>query len=188
MRFRKLTMPEIEAKSMQRRNMMAIRTMAFVCDNIRSALNVGSLFRTADALGVQRVELCGITACPPHREILKTALGASDSVPWHYHASGAEAARALRAEGFFLIGLEQVEGSQDLRSCQLPHQPVALFLGNEVDGLSDETLAQMDAVLEIPQWGAKHSLNVAVAAGVAAWEIRRLELELSDGASNPADR
>lgn len=149
--------------------------MAFVCDNIRSALNVGSLFRTADALGIQRLELCGITACPPHREILKTALGASDTVPWEYRSTAADSARRLKEEGYVLVGLEQVHGSTELHEFQVPDRPIALFLGNEVDGLSDETLSLMDAVLEIPQWGSKHSLNVAVAAGIAGWEIRRLE-------------
>lgn len=169
-------MPEIEAKSQDRRKAIALRPMAFVCDNIRSALNVGSLFRTADALGVQRLELCGITACPPHREILKTALGASDTIPWQHRSTVAEAAAILRSEGFYLVGLEQVDEAQELHRSQLPDRPIALFLGNEVDGLSGETLDLLDAVMEIPQWGIKHSLNVAVAAGIAAWEMRRKEL------------
>lgn len=176
MPFRKLSMLEIEGKSSLLKAAASLSSLVFVCDNIRSALNVGSIFRTADAFAIQQVVLCGITAQPPHREILKTALGASETIPWTYFSTVTEAASQLREGGYFLAGLEQVTGSQALHDFRFPDQPIALFLGNEVDGLSEECLNLLDAALEIPQMGSKHSLNVAVAAGVAAWEIRRKEL------------
>lgn len=154
--------------------------LALALDNIRSALNVGSIFRSADALGAARLILCGITACPPHREILKTALGSTLSVDWIYCESTVEALRNLKADGYQLWAAEQTDASTPLHLWRLQaNAPCAIVLGNEVSGVSDEALALCDGALEIPQFGAKHSLNVAVAAGVILWEAAR-QLKLGD--------
>ncbi len=143
-----------------------------VLDSVRSALNVGSAFRTADAFAVEKIVLCGITAQPPHREILKTALGATDSVNWVYLADATEAARTLRAEGYLLVGVEQAEDSVLLHQFEpAENSRYALFFGNEVDGVSDEVMALLDACIEIPQAGTKHSLNIAVCVGIVVWEF-----------------
>lgn len=146
--------------------------LVLVLDQIRSGLNVGSVFRTADAFALQQVILCGITAQPPHREILKTALGSTESVEWHYETDTCAAIRALQARGYKVLALEQTSDKIWLQEFQpLDNQPYALVLGNEVDGVDEAALALCDGVLEIPQFGTKHSLNVAVAAGIAVWEL-----------------
>lgn len=145
-----------------------------VLDNVRSALNVGSAFRTADAFAVEKIVLCGISAQPPHREILKTALGATDSVTWIYFEDSAVAAQSLKAEGYSIIGIEQAEDSVLLQMFEPQTEGrYALFFGNEVNGVSDEVLAVADACIEIPQAGTKHSLNIAVCVGVVVWEFFR---------------
>lgn len=145
-----------------------------VADGVRSLYNVGSLFRTADAFGAAGLWLCGITATPPHREIHKTALGAEHSVPWRYFERAEEAVEALRAEGYTVLAVEQVEGSVSLDALRAEAgRRYALVVGNEVDGVSDAVLARCDGAVEIPQAGTKHSLNVAVAAGVVLWEVFR---------------
>lgn len=141
-----------------------------VLDNVRSALNVGSVFRTADSFGISELIICGISATPPSREIHKTALGAEQSVPYRYFGSTAEALDCLRVEGFELIAVEQADRSIDLREIKLDRSKnYAFVLGNEVDGVSAEALAMCDTVVEIEQCGIKKSLNVSVAAGVVLW-------------------
>lgn len=170
---RKWRMDELEARAQERRATDSLYPLIIVCADIRSALNVGSIFRTADAFGAAALWLCGITAQPPHREILKTALGATATVPWTYCTTAIEAAATLRDRGFALIGLEQTTASCPLPAYSWPPQSRALFLGNEVSGLADDLLPLMDDCLEIPQMGTKHSLNVAVAAGIAIWECQK---------------
>ena len=140
-----------------------------VLENIRSALNVGSLFRTADAFRLGGICLCGYSAGPDHKEVRKSALGAEDSVPHRLFPNGQDCIQALKQEGFRILALEQTTGSTPLESYERPEGPVALILGNEVDGVSPQSLALCDAALEIGQGGIKHSLNVAVAGGIAAW-------------------
>jgi tRNA G18 (ribose-2'-O)-methylase SpoU len=135
--------------------------------------NVGSLFRTADALNVEKIYLCGITGTPPHREIHKTALGAEDSMDWEYFDHAEELATELQKRGYFLIGLEQVENSVSLIDWQVAEKPIVLILGNEIEGISNELLLLCDTVLEIPQFGTKHSFNVAVSGAIALWEVLR---------------
>lgn len=146
--------------------------LVVVLDNIRSASNVGSVLRTADAFRVETVWLCGRTSRPPHAEIYKTALGAEDTVHWAYAADTVDCLRQLKAEGYTLVGIEQTDASIPLQefTCR-PGEKYALVLGNEVEGVQLEALQCCDAVLEIPQQGTKHSLNVAVAAGVVIWEF-----------------
>ncbi|MHC4250801.1 MAG: TrmH family RNA methyltransferase [Planctomycetota bacterium] len=150
------------------------RTMPVVAvlENIRSLWNVGSIFRSADAAGVEALVLAGFTGRPPRDEISKTALGAEESVAWGEAASAAEAAGRLRADGRFVIALERTDSSVPLAEADVRF-PAALVLGNEVAGLGEEALAGADLVCHIPMHGVKGSLNVAVAAGVAFYELRR---------------
>ncbi|MBR6981018.1 MAG: RNA methyltransferase [Prevotella sp.] len=146
--------------------------LVVVLDDVRSLYNVGSIFRTCDAFRVEAVYLCGITACPPHPEIHKTALGGEDSVDWRYFPSAQEAVEALHQDGFFVYAVEQVEGSTMLQDLQLPPgQLHAVVFGNEVKGVHQEVVDMCDGCLEIPQYGTKHSMNVAVTAGIVIWEM-----------------
>ena len=136
--------------------------------------NVGSLFRTGDSLLVEGLYLCGITGKPPHKEIRKTALGADESVHWEHFNSTAEAVDKLKQQGYILLGLEQAENSTDIRDFVVEEdKKYALILGNEVEGVDAEVLAACDYILEIPQYGTKHSFNVSVSAGIAIWELLR---------------
>lgn len=150
--------------------------LVVVLDNIRSAHNVGSAFRSCDAFGVDKVFLCGISAAPPSPEIHKTALGAEDSVPWEYCANTLTAVKTLKEAGFTVLSVEQTEHSlklgRDFRRSP-GRKKLALIFGNEVDGVRQDVVNESDAALEIPQSGTKHSLNVSVAVGVVLWELVR---------------
>lgn len=148
--------------------------VALVLDNVRSGLNIGSVFRTADAFALEKILLGGITAQPPHREILKTALGSTESVDWEYFENTVEAVSALRNAGYRVFAVEQTTPRIWLQDFEAqPGQRYAFVLGNEVDGVSTDVLACCDGALEIPQFGTKHSLNIAVAAGIVVWEVAR---------------
>ena len=141
-----------------------------VLDNIRSLSNVGAFFRTADAFRIGELYLCGITACPPHREIHKTALGADETVKWRYFESTVAACQELKAEGYRIFAVEQVEGSIALQDFKFePH--TAYILGNEVEGVSEEALPFCEGAIELPQEGTKHSINVSVCAGIVMWKL-----------------
>lgn len=143
-----------------------------VADNIRSLHNIGSLFRTADAFDFESIALCGISGCPPHPEIAKTALGAEDSVKWSYHKDAEEAVKSLKMEGWKICVLEQVRESIPLHNFKICEgEKYAIIGGNEVDGVSQSIVDIADYILEIPQCGAKHSLNVSVSCGVAMWHF-----------------
>jgi len=146
-----------------------------VLDNIRSQHNIGSVFRTSDAFRMEKIFLCGITATPPNREIHKTALGATESVEWKYFDSTIDAVDHLRKEGYKIFAIEQVENSINLEDFNLNLQDnkVALVFGNEIDGVSEEVMPHIDGSIEIPQFGTKHSLNIAVSAGIVIWEIAK---------------
>ena len=143
-----------------------------ILDSVRSMHNVGSIFRTADGFAVEKIILCGITARPPHREIEKTALGATSSIDWLYVENIAEAILALKQDGYQIIAIEQASYSQMLNSF-LPDkdQKFALIFGNEVNGISDETMKMSDICIEIPQFGTKHSFNIVVSAGIVLWDF-----------------
>jgi tRNA G18 (ribose-2'-O)-methylase SpoU len=144
--------------------------LVIVLDNIRSLNNIGSIFRTADAFRVKEIHLCGITACPPHREIHKTALGASESVEWKYFNTTLESVALLKKEGFKIVTLEQAEDSTLLHNFQtIKNEKYALILGNEVKGVDDIIIEKSDFCVEIPQFGTKHSFNVTVSAGIAMY-------------------
>ncbi|OGU72281.1 MAG: hypothetical protein A3G43_09730 [Ignavibacteria bacterium RIFCSPLOWO2_12_FULL_56_21] len=144
-----------------------------VLDNIRSLYNVGSIFRTADAVFIRELILTGYTPKPPRKEIDKTALGATSTVPWRYFRSPLEGLKTLKSEGYLLCGLEVTHGSVPLHSWKLPTGPLALVAGNEVVGVSADVLRMCEHVLEIPMYGSKDSLNVAVAVGIALYELSR---------------
>ncbi len=146
--------------------------VTLVLDNVRSMHNVGSAFRTSDAFAIQQIALCGITGVPPHREIEKTALGATQSVIWYYVSDTLEALQQLRQEGYRIIAIEQAKGSIPLQQfTPLPTEKYALIFGNEVHGVAEEVMAFADACIEIPQSGTKHSLNIAVSVGIVLWDI-----------------
>jgi len=161
--------------------------LVLVLDSVRSGLNVGSIFRSADAFALEKILLCGITAQPPHREILKTALGSTDSVDWEYFSSAADAIRGLKNEGYEVFAIEQTSQKiwlQDFSPSK--EKRFAFVLGNEVDGVGNEALALCDGVLEIPQFGTKHSLNVAVAAGIVVWEfVRKIGMGFKTASESP---
>jgi len=157
-------------------------------DDVRSRHNVGSIFRTADAFGVEKLVLCGFTPLPPHREIEKTALGATGTVSWEHHTLVSEALQGLRQQGYRLLAVEQTTGSAPLQA-EVPHMdtPLAVVLGNELHGVSPEALAICDGVISLDQAGAKHSLNVSVCAGIVLWWLagRHLRGEVSQVAGPP---
>ncbi len=146
--------------------------LVLVLDNIRSMMNTGSVFRTSDAFLLEGIILCGFTATPPHREIHKTALGATESVAWKYFEKTTEAIRQLKDEGYTIIALEQATNSQNIKDFHPEKgRRYALVLGNEVKGVDDAVLALCDTCLEIPQFGTKHSMNVSVSAGIVVWDF-----------------
>lgn len=143
-----------------------------VLDNVRSMHNIGSVFRTADGFAIEKLYLCGITAQPPHREIEKTALGATQSVAWTHFESTLEAVASLREDGYEIIAIEQASGSMMLNTFQPESsKKYALIFGNEVNGVSEEVMAQIDKCIEIPQFGTKHSFNIVISAGIVLWDF-----------------
>jgi 23S rRNA (guanosine2251-2'-O)-methyltransferase len=145
-----------------------------VLDNVRSQNNIGSVFRTADAFRLEGIYLCGITACPPHREIHKTALGATESVNWEYFEDTVFAIKGLKEKGYIILSVEQAEGALSLENFHLSTKhKYALVLGHEVRGVDQKVVDLSDHCIEIPQYGTKHSLNISVAAGIVIWEVFR---------------
>ncbi len=176
-RMRKLRMDELGRLSPGAYREARKRPLLLVLENIRSMHNVGSIFRTADAFLVEKLCLCGYTPRPPHRDIYKTALGATDTVQWEHFDEAPVLLNALRGQGYRVLALEQTEGSVGLQFFNaLPDEKIAIVLGNEVEGVSEAALACCDGSVEIPQFGSKHSLNVSVAAGLVLWEFARAAL------------
>ncbi len=170
--MRKLTNEELNRKSIQEFKSSGKSPFLIVLDNVRSLNNIGSIFRSADAFLVEAVWLCGITATPPHREIQKSALGATESVDWKYYESAAGAVRELKEKGYTIVSVEQTDGSVPLdRFIPDPGRKYALVFGHEIKGVSDEVVGLTDLCVEIPQYGTKHSFNVAVSAGIVLWEL-----------------
>jgi 23S rRNA (guanosine2251-2'-O)-methyltransferase len=175
--MRKLSMDELGRKSVEEFKQASKTPVIAVLDNIRSMHNVGSVFRTADAFLIEAIFLCGYTPQPPHRDINKTALGATESVDWIYFAHATEAVEQLRNKGYKIFAIEQTEGSIFLqRLSATADNRIAVVFGNEVEGVQDEVLKLVDGSIEIPQLGMKHSLNISVAAGIVLWEIVRTKL------------
>ncbi|MBU1009441.1 MAG: RNA methyltransferase [Bacteroidetes bacterium] len=166
--MRKLTMDELGRLSVEAFKQAEKKPLIVVLDNIRSFSNVGAVFRSADAFLVEAIYLCGITPKPPHREIHKTALGATDTVAWRYFEKTSEAMLQLKKNNYHIAAIEQTNQSVSLEDFK-PNFPLALIFGNEVDGIDNEILKMCDVAVEIPQSGTKHSLNIAVCAGIAIW-------------------
>ena len=174
--MRKLRTIEMDRLTVEEFKQADKMPLIVVLDNVRSLYNVGAVFRSCDAFRVQAVYLCGITACPPHAEIHKTALGGEDSVDWRYFSDATEAVDHLHREGYYVYSVEQVEHSTKLqRLCLDPsaHRGYAVILGNEVKGVQQQVVDRSDGCLEIPQLGTKHSLNVSTTAGIVVWEFAR---------------
>jgi tRNA G18 (ribose-2'-O)-methylase SpoU len=170
--MRKLKTSEMNRLTVEEFKLSAKVPVVIVLDNIRSQNNVGSVFRTADAFRLEAIYLCGITATPPHREINKTALGATDSVIWKYFSETTVALESLHNEGYCIIGVEQTNTSIPLHLFHPDKEKkYALIFGNEVNGLDDGLIPYFDDCIEIPQYGTKHSLNISVAAGIVIWDI-----------------
>ncbi|MBE9586336.1 RNA methyltransferase [Mucilaginibacter sp. JRF] len=170
--MRKLKLDELNRATVDEFKEQDKLPVAVVLDNVRSMHNIGSIFRTSDGFAVQKIALCGITACPPHREIEKTALGATTSMDWEYYKTPLEAVEQLRTEGYKIIAIEQAEKSLMLDTyAPQSNEKYALIFGNEVNGVSDEVMQHIDACIEIPQFGTKHSFNIVVSAGIVLWDF-----------------
>jgi 23S rRNA (guanosine2251-2'-O)-methyltransferase len=173
--MKKLKLDELGRVSVAEHKASEKAPIVIVMDNVRSALNVGSAFRTADSFALERIVLCGICATPPNRDILKSALGSTESVDWIHIDSNVEAIQQLKADGYICVAIEQAEGSVLLSDFEIKtEQKYALIFGNEVDGVDDEVMKLVDYCIEIPQFGTKHSLNVSVCVGILSWEFAKV--------------
>jgi len=178
--MRKLKMEELGRKSVEEFRLSQKIPLVVVLENVRSAYNVGSVFRTADAFLIEAIYLTGYSAKPPHKEIKKTALGAEETVRWKHFVNAATAIEELKQQGYKVLAIEQVVNSTSLEKTSFPDK-TALIFGNEVSGIEQSTIALCDGSVEIPQLGMKHSLNIATAAGIVLWEVVRTRIERSNG-------
>lgn len=171
---RKLKLWELNRVSEEEFKTQKKHPILVILNDIRSLNNIGSFFRTCDAFNVEKIYLCGITATPPHREINKTAIGSTESVEWEHRTSIVELVNELKEEGVTIASIEQAEETLFLQNTsQLNYSKIALVFGNEVDGVDQEVINLSDHIIEIPQFGTKHSLNVSVCAGVVLWEFTK---------------
>jgi 23S rRNA (guanosine2251-2'-O)-methyltransferase len=172
--MRKLLNKELARQTVEQFRKSKKVPIIVVLDNVRSQSNIGSIFRTADAFVIEAIYLCGITASPPHREIRKTALGATETVAWSYFTQTKEAVLKLKDEGYRIIGVEQAEGSVPLNKFSLdPNKKYALIFGHEINGVSQEVLDTCEGCIEIPQFGTKHSFNISISVGIVLWEVSK---------------
>jgi len=172
--MKKRSLAELNRHSVEEYRAIPKHPLVIVCDNIRSGMNIGAIFRTSDAFLVEKIYLCGISSTPPHREILKTAIGATDSVGWEYIKDVKDCILQLKENNYKLFAIEQTDDAIVLDDVhQLQFDKVALILGNEVKGITDEILPFLDHSVEIPQYGTKHSLNVSVCAGIVIYEFSK---------------
>ena len=170
--MRKLENSELQRKSIKAFKQAKKTPLILVLDNVRSLHNIGSVFRTADAFLIEKIYLCGITAAPPNKEIHKTALGATETVTWEHHENVLAVIEKLRTENVITFAIEQVESAIFLQDFDIQKEKkYALVFGNEVHGVSQEAVALCDGCIEIPQLGTKHSLNIAVSAGIVVWDL-----------------
>ena len=170
--MRKLENSELERLNVEEFKKSSKTPICIVLDNVRSLNNIGSVFRTADAFLIERIYLCGITATPPHKDIHKTALGATDSVEWEYREDTAQLLKELKESGYTTLSVEQAENANMLNNFEVSkNEQYALVFGNEVKGVSQNVVSLSDGVLEIPQYGTKHSLNISVSVGVVVWDL-----------------
>ena len=170
--MRKLANSELDRKSIEAFRAAKKTPIIIVLDDIRSLHNIGAVFRTSDAFLIEKIYLCGITATPPHKEIHKTALGATETVAWEYHKNISEVLHDLKSNNIAIYAIEQVENAIFLDNFQpVKNQKYALIFGNEVYGVSQEAISLAEGCIEIPQLGSKHSLNISVSAGIVVWDF-----------------
>lgn len=170
--MKKLSMEDLNRISVEEFRQADKLPLVVVLDNVRSMNNIGSVFRTSDAFRVEKICLCGITACPPHRDIHKTALGAEESVSWEYFDETSECIESLKRQSYKVYAVEQVDESVMLDEFETQSgTPTAIVFGNEVEGVDEEVIPLCDGCIEIPQFGTKHSLNISIAAGILIWEM-----------------
>jgi len=175
--MRKLLNRELDRKTLEQFRKTEKAPFIIVLDNVRSQSNVGSIFRTADAFLTEAIYLCGITSTPPHREIQKTALGATESVSWKYFPETSTALNELKEKGYKIIAVEQAEGSVALQDLTIENdRRYALIFGHEVNGVDQEIVNNCDLCVEIPQFGTKHSFNIAISVGIVLWELNKKRL------------
>lgn len=172
MKYRKIKNSELARINPEEYKASEKTPLIIILDNIRSLNNIGSVFRTADAFLVKKIYLCGITAQPPHKDIQKTALGATESVAWEYAENAMDVVTKLQSEGVFVTSIEQAEGAINLNDFSVQKEMAyAVVFGNEVKGVQQKVVSASDAVIEIPQFGTKHSLNISVSVGVVVWDL-----------------
>lgn len=172
--MRKLLNEELNRISSEQYQNSTKNPIVIVLDNVRSLNNIGSIFRTSDGFRVAKIVLCGISTCPPHRDIHKTALGAEMSVPWEYFDDTKMAIQALKKEGYHILSVEQAQNATLLNDFSVQNKsPLALIFGHEVKGVDQEVVNLSDEVLEIPQFGTKHSFNISVSVGIVLWDLTR---------------
>lgn len=170
--MRKLSLSELNRISVDQFKKAEKTPVIIILDNVRSMNNIGSIFRTADAFRIEAMYLCGITGTPPHKEIHKTALGATDSVSWKYFKNAVDAIEEVKKQEYVVYAVEQAEGSVFINDFTPGNEvKIALVFGNEVQGVDENVMQYIDGCFEIPQYGTKHSLNIAVSAGIVIWEI-----------------
>lgn len=169
-KHKKLSLKELNRLDLEQYHEKKKIPMVVVLDNIRSMSNIGSVFRTSDAFLIEEIHLCGITSCPPNKEIHKTALGATESVKWKYFKDTKESIQSLKEDSYQIISVEQAENSVMLNEFSVEkNQKIAFVFGNEVKGVAQEIIDESDICLEIPQYGTKHSLNISISAGIVIW-------------------
>ena len=186
--MRKLPIGEMNRISVEEFKSVGKIPVSVILDNVRSLNNIGSIFRTCDAFRIEKLYLCGITACPPHKDIHKTALGATESVSWEYYEDTRKIISLLKSGGYHIFAAEQAEGSTSLQNTDfLKDHKYAIIFGHEVRGVEQVVIDMSDSCIEIPQVGTKHSLNVAVSAGIILWEaFRQLQFPVFENLSrNP---
>ncbi len=173
--MRKLKNEELNRISVEEFKKTSKTPISIVLDNVRSLNNIGSIFRTADAFRIESIYLCGITACPPHKDIQKTALGATETVDWQYYKTTQEAVENLRKQNYKIYAIEQAENSIMLDEFEFKDSsPIAIIFGHEVTGVDQELIDLADGCIEVPQYGSKHSLNISVCAGIVTWHLFQL--------------
>ena len=170
---KKLKLEELNRLSISEYNNSKKDPIIVILDNIRSLNNVGSIFRTCDGFAVEKLILCGFTPQPPHREIRKTAIGATESVNWEYAKTTNQAIESCKLKGYDCFAVEQTKNSVFINKIKSKNKKIALIFGNEVDGVSQDSINLCKGAIEVPQWGTKHSFNVSVSVGIVLWEIKK---------------
>jgi len=169
---KKLKLTELNRLDLEEFKKLEKDPIVVLLNDIRSLHNIGSVFRTCDAMAVEKLYLCGITATPPHREIRKTAIGASESVNWEYQKNPIEVIKKYQISGYQIIAVEQTDKAISLENFDLNNKKILLIFGNEVNGVDQDLINESDISIEIPQWGTKHSFNISVSAGIVLWSIK----------------